>query len=86
VFRISAAAGGVVAEALRFDPVAWIAIGVIDEAAATRARGVTVLMNRCPAIELRRLFAPTLSKKSSRKKFAVGFHELKRPSGKETTD
>ena len=35
-------------------------IGVINEEAAARARakGVSVVMNRCPAIELRRLFRP----------------------------
>jgi uncharacterized protein len=61
VFRNSAAAGGVVEEALRLDPlprVIWMQLGVINEEAARRARatGVTVIMNRCPAIELRRLF------------------------------
>ena len=61
VFRNSAAAaGGVVDEALLLDPlprVIWMQLGVINEEAAggARARGVTVLMNRCPAIELRRL-------------------------------
>jgi hypothetical protein len=63
VFRNSAAAGGVVDEALRLDPlprVIWMQLGVINEEAARRARatGVTVVMNRCPAIELRRLFPP----------------------------
>ena len=35
-------------------------VGVINEEAAERARakGVTVVMNRCPAIEFRRLFRP----------------------------
>jgi predicted CoA-binding protein len=60
VFRNPAAVGGVVDEALALDPlprVVWMQLGVIDEAAAgrARARGVTVVMNRCPAIELRRL-------------------------------
>jgi uncharacterized protein len=60
VFRNSAAAGGVVDEALRLDPlprVVWMQVGVINEAAAKRARdeGVTAVMNRCPSIELRRL-------------------------------
>ena len=63
VFRNSAAAGAVVDEALRLDPlprVIWMQLGVINEEAAARARarGVSVVMNRCPAIELRRLFRP----------------------------
>ncbi len=61
VFRNSVAAGGVVDEALRLEPlprVIWMQLGVINEEAAERARakGVTVVMNRCPAIEFRRLF------------------------------
>jgi hypothetical protein len=60
VFRNSAAAGDAVDAALSLDPlprVIWMQLGVINEAAAgrARARGVTVVMNRCPAIELRRL-------------------------------
>ena len=60
VFRNSAAAASVVDDALALDPtprVIWMQLGVINEAAAerARARGVTVVMNRCPAIELRRL-------------------------------
>ncbi len=60
VFRNSAAAGDVVDAALALDPlprVIWMQVGVINEAAAerARARGVTVVMNRCPVIELRRL-------------------------------
>src|SRR5271166_983314 len=63
VFRRSSAAGGVVYEALRLDPlprVIWMQLGVVDEEAARRARaeGVTVVMNRCPTIEFRRLFRP----------------------------
>ena len=62
VFRNSAAAGGMVDEALRLDPlprVIWMQLGVINEEAAERARakGVIVVMNRCPVIETRRLFA-----------------------------
>jgi uncharacterized protein len=61
VFRNSAAAGGAVDEALRLDPLPraiWMQLGVVDEDAARRARakGVTVVMNRCPRIEFRRLF------------------------------
>jgi predicted CoA-binding protein len=60
VFRNSAAAGDAVDAALALDPlprVIWMQLGVVNEAAAARARarGVTVVMNRCPAIELRRL-------------------------------
>jgi predicted CoA-binding protein len=62
VFRNSAAAAGAVDEALTLDPlprVVWMQIGVINEEAAKRARamGVVVVMNRCPVIETRRLFA-----------------------------
>ena len=61
VFRRSSAAGGVVDEALRLDPlprVIWMQLGVVDEDAAERARakGVTVVMDRCPRIEFGRLF------------------------------
>jgi uncharacterized protein len=60
VFRNSQAAGGVVDEALALDPrpkVIWMQLGVINDEAAARARalGVKVVMNRCPAIEYRRL-------------------------------
>jgi len=63
VFRNSTAAGGAVDDALLLDPlpwVIWMQVGVINEEAARRARakGVTVVMNRCPAIELRRLAVP----------------------------
>ena len=60
VFRRSSAAGGVVDEALGLDPlpdVIWMQVGVVDEEAAkrARARGVTMVMNRCPRIEFGRL-------------------------------
>jgi predicted CoA-binding protein len=46
-------------EALALSPkprVIWMQLGVVNEQAATRARaqGLTVIMNRCPAIELSR--------------------------------
>lgn len=60
IFRNSADAGGVVDEALALDPlprVIWMQLSVRDEAAAARAeaRGVTVIMDRCPKIEFGRL-------------------------------
>ncbi|RBP16823.1 hypothetical protein DFR50_104100 [Roseiarcus fermentans] len=60
VFRNSAAAGEAVDAALALPSpprVIWMQLGVINEPAAgrARARGLTVVMNRCPAIELRRL-------------------------------
>ena len=60
VFRRSDAAGAVVDEALEVLPglkTVWMQLGVIDEVAAerARARGVEVVMNRCPAIEIPRL-------------------------------
>ena len=60
VFRNSAAAGDAVDAALALDPLpcaVWMQLGVVNQPAAerARARGVTVVMNRCPAIELRRL-------------------------------
>jgi uncharacterized protein len=62
VFRNSANAAGAVDEALKLDPlprVIWMQLAVINEEAAARARakGATVVMNRCPKIETRRLFA-----------------------------
>jgi predicted CoA-binding protein len=60
IFRNSAAAGAVVDEALALDPlprIIWMQLGVRNDSAAERAeaRGVKVVMNRCPKIEYGRL-------------------------------
>ncbi len=60
IFRASAEAGGVTDEALKLDPlpkVIWMQLSVRDDQAAERAeaKGVQVIMNRCPKIEYGRL-------------------------------
>jgi len=60
IYRNSEAAGAIVDEALALDPlprVIWMQLGVRNPAAALRAeaRGVQVVMNRCPKIEYGRL-------------------------------
>lgn len=58
IFRRSEEAGAVADQAVALGArVVWMQLGVIDEAAAERARasGARVVMNRCPKIEISRL-------------------------------
>ena len=63
IFRNSEAAALVVDEAIKLAPdkgisVIWMQLGVRHNAAAARAEsaGLTVIMDRCPKIEINRLF------------------------------
>lgn len=59
VFRRSQFVGQVAEESIAVGAsILWLQLGVIDPAAAQRAyaAGLTVIMDRCPAIEYRRLF------------------------------
>ncbi len=60
IFRASSFVGGVVDEALALSPlprVIWMQLDIRDDEAAARAKekGLTVIMDRCPAIEYPRL-------------------------------
>ena len=60
IFRNSAAAGPITDEALALDPlpkVIWMQLSVRNDEAAARAeaKGIKVVMNRCPKIEFGRL-------------------------------
>ncbi len=58
IFRRSEFAGAIADEAVAIGAkVVWMQLDVIDEEAAKRARaaGVTVIMDRCPKIEISRL-------------------------------
>lgn len=59
VFRRSQFVGQIAEEVIAIGAsILWLQLGVIDPAAAQRAQaaGLTVVMDRCPAIEYRRLF------------------------------
>ncbi len=63
IFRNAAAVGDLINEIIAIKPekkikTVWMQLGVVDEAAAARARtaGLDVIMNRCPKMEIERLY------------------------------
>jgi predicted CoA-binding protein len=59
IFRRSDHVAPIVDEAIETGArIVWMQLGVIDERAAAKAQqaGLIVVMDRCPAIEYRRLF------------------------------
>jgi len=69
IFRAAAQVGPVVDDAIRLGAkVIWMQLGVVNEAAASKARaaGIAVVMDRCPVIETARLRpAPLLGRGAS---------------------
>jgi predicted CoA-binding protein len=62
IFRAADQVGPVVDEAIRLGAtIVWMQLGVINEAAAEKARaaGITMVMDRCPVIETARLGLPS---------------------------